>query len=117
MSQRVFFPVETWDSNWMVGMYLDDLRIGEKQGEEDVTWYFTSSYNVPSARLLGFTYPDYLRYCRSKGAMIRGKKGYTIPVWTNKSDCDEICKMVEKEWKKLCNEIQFYIGQESYNRT
>ena len=41
---------------------------------------FKSSYHVIGARLLGFCYPDYLRYCRTLGAEIRGTQGYSFPV-------------------------------------
>ena len=112
MSKDIFFPVETWDSNWMVGILIEQFLIG--QGE--IPWYFTSSYNVPPARLLGFTYPDYLRYCRAHGAMLRGKNGYTHAVWTDKKECEKICKQIQAEWEKLISKVQFEIGQEGFNK-
>lgn len=112
MSKDIFFPVQTWDDNWMVGILIEQFLIG--QGE--IPWYFTSSYNVPPARLLGFTYPDYLRYCRAHGAMLRGKNGYTHAVWTDKKECEKICKQIQAEWEKLISKVQFEIGQEGFNK-
>ena len=42
---------------------------------------FTSSYHVLAARLLGLSYPDFLKYSQSKGAKLRGRKENYFPVW------------------------------------
>lgn len=60
------------------------------------------SYNVIQARLLGFTYPDYLRYCRAKHkGTLRGRTGYSYVVFKDKKDCLDVCKLLNNEWKKV----------------
>lgn len=102
MSKSAFFPTETWDDNWMIGIFFE-----EGYFLEEAALYFTSSYNIIPARLLGFSYPDYLRFCQANGAILRGKKGYTHAVWTDKKQCEKVCKLVEIEWEKMLEEIQF----------
>lgn len=111
MSKAAFFPFETWDNNWQVGIFFEgDPFI------QETALYFTSSYNVIPARLLGFTYPEYLRFCQANGAILRGKNGYTHAVWTDKKQCEKICKMIEEEWKKVLANVQFYDVQPEYER-
>lgn len=68
---------------------------------------YKSSYQVLNARLLGLSYPSYLRFCQSKGAKLHGRDGYAYPTWKNKKECQEVCNMIEKEWQKLIKEINF----------
>ncbi len=77
-----------------------------KVGIDDLNWVNNAntcgcSYVVLPARLLGMTYPDYLRWCRSKGGELRGKTGYTTVVFKDKNICKEICDMINKEWKRV----------------
>lgn len=64
-------------------------------------YYFDSSYNVLCARLMGFSYPDFLLYCRAKGGTLRGRKGYCYVTFKEKKPCEEICKRLNEEVKKL----------------
>ena len=68
---------------------------------------YTSSYLLLQARLLGLSYPDYLRFCQSKGGKLKGKTGYTIVLWEDKKQCQEVCNLIEKEWQKLIKMISF----------
>lgn len=61
----------------------------------------SSSYNVVAARLLGFTFPDYLRYCKSRGAELRGKQGYTHAIWKNKAMAESLVKELNKIWEEV----------------
>lgn len=72
--------------------------------EDNTLINFTSSYNVIAARLLGLSYPDYLRYCQSIGARIKGKYSYSYPVWTDKAAADKLCNKLNEEWNKVVNE-------------
>lgn len=99
----MFFPAETYDGYWKIEYVLDEFVL---KGD-DVSFYFTSSYNVPPARLMGFTYPEYLRYCCAHGAHLKGRQGYIHPVWIEKSDCKKVCDTLEKLWTELVNTIQF----------
>ena len=55
-----------------------------------------SSVHFFPCKLLGLSYPDYLRYCRSKyNARLVGKRGiYTYPVFDDKKDCDKLIKIL-----------------------
>ena len=63
--------------------------------------YCKGSYNVLAARLLGFTYPDYLRYCRSLGGILRGREGYTYCVFKDRKVCANLCARLDKEFKRV----------------
>lgn len=59
------------------------------------------SYQLVAARLFGFSYPDYLRYGRSKGGKIQGNSGFGLLVFEKLLDCKDFCKELNVEWKKV----------------
>lgn len=63
------------------------------------------SYQIIAARLLGFSYPDYLRYGRSKGATIRGRTGYSCLYFSSKENCQNFCDELNTEWNKFSEAI------------
>lgn len=83
------------DKYWMIRFEIED-EIANKEEFE-----FKSSYHVLGARLLGLTYPNYLKFCSSKGATFRGKTGYTYPVWKEEKNCKEVCTLLNREWNKV----------------
>lgn len=85
----------TDDKFYMLRFEIDD-EISDRPEFE-----FRSSYHVLDARLLGLSYPDYLKFCSSKGAKLRGRKGYTYPIWEKEKDCKEICQLLNKEWSEI----------------
>lgn len=108
MKKKQFFPTETYDGRYMIGFYFEDFRLRDK----DISFYFASSYNVVPARLLGFSYPDFLRYCEKNGATLKGKNGYTHAVWKEKNDCNRVCELINKEWEKVAAAFQFYMSND-----
>jgi hypothetical protein len=60
-----------------------------------------TSYQLVAARLLGFSYPDYLRYARSKGATLKGREGFGLTIFEKLSDCNAFCKELNAEWEKF----------------
>lgn len=70
-------------------------------------YHYTSSYHVLNARLLGLSYPDYLHYCQSMGAILKGKTGYCYPVWKEKKDCKKVADLIEKQWNIFLSEVSF----------
>lgn len=62
---------------------------------------FKSSYHVIGARLLGFYYPDYLRYCRTLGAEIRGTQGYSFPIWKTKAGAEKLLSQLKEALKEV----------------
>ena len=85
------------DNEYMVG--LEDSvyeLIGKTSG----------SFNLIAARILGFTYPDYLRYVRDNfNAELRGRQGYSYAIYKNKNDCTGIVKILNDAWKEVEEEI------------
>jgi len=60
----------------------------------------SGSYNVFAARLLGLNYADYLMYCRDiEKAILKGKKGYALPLWKTKTDAKNLLTELNKRWK------------------
>lgn len=55
-----------------------------KEFKED--WRIMGSWAVLPARLLGLSWPDYLRYCIQNGATVKGKEHiYPIISWKEKN--------------------------------
>lgn len=89
------------DSYAFIG--FDSDLLDKKEGYE-----FSSSYHVLGARLLGLSYPDYLKYCQSKGAKLRGRKGYCYPVWDKAADkkgMQEIIRQLNTNWNTFLKEV------------
>ena len=50
---------------------------------------------ILAARILGLSYPNFLRYCRDNfNATLRGKKGYPTPYWKNRTDAINLIKVL-----------------------
>lgn len=95
-----FKTVKTSDDKyWMINFSGHD-ELGDLSN-------FTSSYHVLDARLLGLSYPDYLRYSQANHAKLRGRHGYSYPVWQNQKDAQIMCDKLNKEWNKLIKAIDF----------
>lgn len=90
----MFIPRENPD-----GCFQVSLR--EIPFDKNPDIYCRGSFNILAARLLGFTYPDYLRYCRALGGILRGREGYSYCVFKNKKTCFDLCARLNKELKKV----------------
>jgi hypothetical protein len=75
---------------------IDDIPF-----KDSPDYFFDSSYHILCARVLGYSYPDYLRYCRSKGAKLHGKQGYSYPIFENHNSALKICGNLNLNWSKL----------------
>ena len=91
---KAFKVTETCAENeYMVGLddYIYQL-IGKQSG----------SFNIVAARVLDFTYPDYLRYVRqNQNATLKGKKGYSYAVYKDRKDCVAVVTLLNDAWKKV----------------
>lgn len=89
-----FLPISNPDeTKWKIGM-------------DNIDWASNKnscgcSYNVLCSRLFNMTYPNYLRYLRANGAELCGKQGYSYAYFKDKSKCQEICSLLNKEWNKI----------------
>ena len=60
------------------------------------------SFNVVAARILGFSYPDYLRYVRDNhNATLKGKQGYSYAVYKDRKDCVAVVTLLNDTWRKV----------------
>lgn len=90
-----FYPDEMpWGNEWII-------RISETPYANDPDFYFRSSYGVVCARLLGFTFPDFLRYCGAQGATLKCREGYSYAIWKNKEDCQRVCNLINNEVNRM----------------
>lgn len=83
--------------NWMVAFNVDELPEGIM---------ISGSYNVIAAHLLGFSYANYLRFCRAHGATLRGKKGYSTAGFQNKADAEYIAKLCNDAWDAVYQNLK-----------
>ena len=59
----------------------------------------SGSFNIICARLLGFSYPDYLRFVRDNyNASLRGRQGYTYSYFKNKQDCEKVVRLLNESF-------------------
>ena len=101
---KAFTTSSTFDDSYIFIGFNSELMC-KKEGFE-----FTSSYHVLGARLLGLSYPDFLKYCQSKGAKLRGREGYCYPVWdkaVDKKGMQEIIRQLNANWDILLKEVSF----------
>lgn len=83
------------EGTWMVG--LTDA------GYKMITPYCPSgSYNIVAARVLGLSYPDYLRFVRQNySATLRGREGYSYAIYKNRKDCVAVVTLLNDTWRKV----------------
>lgn len=62
----------------------------------------SGSFNIVAARILGFSYPDYLRYVRDNhNAILKGKQGYSYAVYRDRKDCVAVVTLLNDTWRKV----------------
>lgn len=99
---KAFVVRETCDlQNWMIGL-------SEEFHEKCPDLICKGSYGVLAARLLGISYPNYLRYCATHGGTLRGRQGFPTCYFKNKKDAEIICQEINKEWDKFYLEYVKY---------
>ena len=61
---------------------------------------------ILAARLLGLSYPDYLRFCISKGGTIIGRTGFPHIIFKDNKNAEAICSLINAEWTKFYAEYE-----------
>lgn len=62
----------------------------------------SGSFNIVAARILGFSYPDYLRYVRQNHhATLKGKGGYSYAVYKDRKDCVAVVTLLNDVWRRV----------------
>lgn len=79
---------------WMIGL-REDFHTNYPK------FWCRKSYHILEARLLGLSYPDYLKYCVMNGATLSGRLGFPHAVFKNKRDAERVCNLVNSEWEKF----------------
>lgn len=87
-----YFSFDIGNEEWMPQL--------DKVPFEDEKYDFRGSYHLIASRLMGISYPDYLKYCYCEGgAEIRGGF-YLYPVFKNKKQCDILCGYLNTQLRK-----------------
>ena len=91
---RVFKVTEACTENeYTVGLEDSIYKLIGKQ---------SGSFNIVAARILGFTYPDYLRFVRqSYNATLKGKQGYSYAIYKDRKDCVAVVTLLNDAWRKV----------------
>lgn len=90
-----FAPIEmAQGKRWLIG--VDELN-----WVSDNNIKFHSSYHVVGARLMGLSYPNYLRYLQSCGGKLKGKEGYAFVYFESTAACQKVCKDLQKRWDEM----------------
>lgn len=63
-----------------------------------------------AARLLGFSYPDYLRYCATHGGVIVGS--FPHAVFKDASAAQVICKQINEQWNRVFEIVKEEVNEE-----
>lgn len=62
----------------------------------------SGSFNIVAARILGFSYPDYLRYVRQNhNATLKGKEGYSYAIYKDRKDCVAVVTLLNDVWRRV----------------
>lgn len=92
----MFTCLETCDNKFKIHLN-EEAFLGE---------HCYGSLNVVAARILGISYPNYLRYMRDNyAATIRGKNGYPYLVFDTKEDCNEAIKFLNSYWRQFTKQV------------
>lgn len=90
-----FYPADFYhDGTYMIGNSKDFYRtIGWADGE----------YKVVGARILGLSYPSYLRLARDKynGTIGGVNQKYLTLTFKNYEDCNNFCNLLNQRWSEL----------------
>ena len=81
------------ENEYMVGLEDSIYKLIGKQ---------SGSFNIVAARILGFTYPDYLRYVRQNhNATLKSKQGYYNEIYKDRKDCVAVVTLLNDAWRKV----------------
>lgn len=85
------------------GKYI--ISLSEKFHEDFPQFVCHQSYGILAARLVGMTYPTFLRYCAAHGGELRGKQGYPATYFSKESNAKAIVKEINKGYKAFCAKL------------
>lgn len=87
------------DGTYMI-VFIHDTFMGGYNG---------GSYSIIGARVLGLSYPNYLRYMRDTyDAEVRGREGYSYLIFKNQGKCLMAIQELNKNWQNIETALQSY---------
>lgn len=90
------------DGTYMI-VFIHDTFMGGYNG---------GSYSIIGARVLGLSYPNYLRYMRDAyDAEVRGREGYSYLVFKDQGKCLMAIQELNKNWQKIETALQSYCSE------
>lgn len=97
---KPFELYETYEEGTYMIMFRHDNFMGGYNG---------GSFSIIGARVLGLSYPNYLRYMRDTyGGEIRGREGYPYLIFKDQGKCLMAIQELNKNWKKIETALQSY---------
>lgn len=102
----------------MMLFYVDDNTEGKAvcRCSPDLFLKGAGSFNVIAARVLGMTFPDYLRFVREKySATLQGREGYTCYYFKNRQDCARLVNDLNRIWRNIEKEALVILEGEKNN--
>lgn len=75
------------------------ISLSKKFHEDFPQFICHQSYGIFAARLMGMTYPTFLRYCAANGGELHGKQGYPAIYFLKESDAKLIVKEINNNYK------------------
>lgn len=86
------------EGHWMVAM--DDI-----DWVRDNEIIYRGSFQVVAARILGLSYPDYLKFLQANGGILKGKTGHPYAYFKDKAAAQRICNLLNKYWGELVKQL------------
>lgn len=77
------------EGHWMVSLDCIDTFINHGV-------IFHGTFQGIGARLLGLSYPDYLRFLQSNGGILKGKVGTCYAYFKDKAAAQKICNLLNQ---------------------
>ena len=82
------------------------IGLSEKFHEAFPSFVCHESYLIFAARLIGMSYPTFLRYCAAHGGELYGKEGYPSIHFSNSSDVEKIVKEINNGYKEFYKRLK-----------
>lgn len=95
---KPFYPYDFYNDGTYMIRYSDEVY-------SFIGWT-ESSYNVVPARIMGISFPSFLRFARDKYNAILGGQSqkYLTMIFKDKKDCQDLCDILNERWREIVNQ-------------
>lgn len=94
---KPFYPCDFYNDGAYMIRYSDEVYAS-------IGW-IESSYNVVPARIMGLSFPSFLRFARDRYNAVLGGQSqkYVTMTFKDKKDCQNLCDILNKRWREVMN--------------